>query len=117
MNGRTQPRYGALATAELLPYLARGRQVVLSEFGHTDDLMRLQPRATERLLTSFYDTGSADTSLFTYAAMDFHASPCLTTLAKIILGVLALVAAASLAAAWMLARWVRRRVRRRLRAA
>ncbi len=107
-----------VATAELLPYLASGRQVVLSEFGHTADLMRLQPRATERLLTSFYDTGLADTSLFTYAAMDFHASPRLSTLAKVILGLLATLAATSLAAICILARWVHHRwVGRRFRAA
>ena len=107
-----------LATRELLPSLDRGRQVVLSEFGHTADLMRLQPRATERMLTSFYDTGVADTSLFTYAAMDFHASPRLSTLAKVIVGVLASLAVASLAAIFMLARWLRhRRVGREVRAA
>lgn len=107
-----------LATAELLPYLTRGRQIVLSEFGHTADLMRLQPRATERMLTSFYDTGVADTSLFTYAAMDFHTSPRLSTLAKVILGLLAILAVASLAAIYVLTRWVHHRwVGRRLRAA
>lgn len=107
-----------LATAELLPHLDRGRQIVLSEFGHTADLMRLQPRATERMLTSFYDTGVADTSLFTYAAMDFHASPRLATLAKAILGLLATLAVASLAAIYLFTRWFHHRwAGRRLRAA
>jgi hypothetical protein len=32
----------------------------------------MQPEATVRLLTSFYDTGVADASLYSYQPMDFH---------------------------------------------
>ena len=60
------------ATEELLPYLANGKQVILSEFGHSGDVWNLQPEATVRLLTSFYDTGVADASLYSYQPMDFH---------------------------------------------
>jgi hypothetical protein len=69
-----------------LPSLTNGRQVVLAEFGHTADLWKVNPAATERLLTSFFDTGVADSSLYQYAPMDFQASPRLPTLAKLLLG-------------------------------
>ena len=107
-----------LATTELLPSLPHGRQVVLSEFGHTADLWKLNPRATERLLTSFFDTGVADSSLFTYAAMDFRAAPRLPTLAKLLLGFVSAAAVGIGAAVWFGARWVHRRtVRHSLQAA
>ncbi len=60
------------ATDELLPFLSNGEQVILSEFGHTGDVWGMQPEATVRLLTSFYDTGVADASLYSYQPMDFH---------------------------------------------
>jgi pimeloyl-ACP methyl ester carboxylesterase len=108
----------ALATAELLPFLPHGKQVVLAEFGHTADLWNANPRATERLLTSFYATGVADSSLYHYVAMDFRASPRLPTLAKLLLGFGSALAVAALAAMWFVDRWAhRRRTPRRLQAA
>ena len=80
-----------LATNELLPYLSNGQQVILSEFGHVEDVLDLQPEATVRLLSSFLDTGVADKSLYTYEAMDFHVGLGLPTMAKIGLGVVALI--------------------------
>ncbi len=107
-----------LAGAELLPSLPHGRQVVLAEFGHTADLWKVNPRATERLLTSFFDTGVADSSLFTYAAMDFRAAPRLPTVAKLLLGLVSALALGVGAAIWFVIRWVhRRRIRNPLQAA
>lgn len=99
----------SLATIELLPSLPHGRQVILAEFGHTEDLWNLNPRATERLLTSFFDTGIADSSLYYYAAMDFRASPRLPTIAKLLLGFVAALTVGVAAAGWLAVRWVRRR--------
>lgn len=98
-----------LATAELLPSLPHGRQVVLAEFGHTADLWNVNPRATERLLTSFFDTGVADSSLYSYVAMDFQASPRLPALAKLFVGFVSALAVAALAAMWFVARRVHHR--------
>ena len=99
------------ATAELLPYLSNGKQVVLSEFGHTGDVWGLQPEATVRMLTSFFDTGVADDSLFIYEPMDFHVGLGLPGMAKIGLGIMALVLLGLLALAWFIVRRVRRRRR------
>ena len=74
------------ATNELLPALANGKQVILAEMGHVNDVMTLQPAATERLLTSFYDSGEADDSLFTYEPMDFQVGWGFPQIAKLALG-------------------------------
>ncbi len=42
----------------------------MSESGHVADLVTLQPEAIKRLLTSFYDTGVADDSLFLITLID-----------------------------------------------
>jgi pimeloyl-ACP methyl ester carboxylesterase len=102
----TPPQF---ATDELLPYLSRGQQVILAEMGHTQDVWSVQPEATERLLTSFYDTGVADDSLYTYVPMSFEVGLGFPLLAKIAVGVLLLVVVAGIAAA----RFAIRRVRRR----
>jgi pimeloyl-ACP methyl ester carboxylesterase len=105
------------ATEELLPALANGRQVVLSEFGHTGDVWTLQPEATVRLLTSFFDTGVADSSLYRYQPMSFHVGLGLTGMAK--LGVTAMVVLVVLLVAfvWLIVWLVRRRRARREAAA
>ena len=60
------------ATDELLPVLANGQQVVLSEMGHSGDTLGLQPDAAAHLLTTFFDTGEVDDSWFEYRPMNFE---------------------------------------------
>jgi pimeloyl-ACP methyl ester carboxylesterase len=74
------------ARDELLPSLKNGRQVILSEVGHVGDVWNIQPKATLRLLTSFYTTGIADDSLVAYAPMDFKVKFGFPVLAKILFG-------------------------------
>jgi len=57
------------AARELLPKLPNGRQIVLSNMGHVDDLTGAQPKAFARLATSFFDRGEVDVSKFTGQAM------------------------------------------------
>ena len=71
---------------ELLPSLKNGKQVIISEVGHVGDVWNVQPEATLRLLTSFYDTGIADDSLSRYTPMDFKVGFGFPLLAKILLG-------------------------------
>jgi hypothetical protein len=73
------------ATKELLPYLSKGKQVILSEMGHDGDVWNVQPEATRLLLTSFYDTGVPNDSLFVYQPMDFDAKLKFPKLAKLVL--------------------------------
>jgi len=98
------------ATLELLPKLTNGRQVILAEMGHTQDLWDVQRPATIRLLTSFYDTGVADDSLFIYAPMDFHVSWGFPKFAKIALVSVLLIVAGVIKPAWFIIRRIRRRI-------
>ena len=94
----------------LLPSLSNGQHVVLAEYGH-GEFLRAQPEASIRLLTSFYDTGVADDSLFTHQPVSFRAGLGYPALAKLglaaIVGIVVLLAAAG----WFIAR-ARRRGRR-----
>ncbi len=74
------------ATEELLPSLKNGKQVTLSEMGHTNDVMTRQPEAIERLLSHFFDTGEVDDSLFSYEPMDFQVKMGFPVFAKALLG-------------------------------
>jgi len=101
------------ATEELLPVLSNGHQVIQSEFGHTNDFWGLQPEATVHLLTTFYDTGEVDDSLFTYQPMDFYVKHGWPAQAKEYLAIavavpLVLMALVGLAV-WFIVRQVRRR--------
>jgi pimeloyl-ACP methyl ester carboxylesterase len=106
VDSTTPARY---ATDELLPSLGNGKQVILSEFGHVSDVWDLQPEATMHLLTTFYDTGMADDSLFTYQPMDFHVGLGFPVFAKIALAVVMLVVGGLV----VLARFIVRRAWRR----
>jgi pimeloyl-ACP methyl ester carboxylesterase len=97
------------ARDELLPSLSNGRQVIVSEFGHGADLVALQPEALKRLLASFYDTGVADDSLFTYHPVDFHVGLSYPEQAKILLAIVALVPIGLVALVLFIVRRVRRR--------
>jgi pimeloyl-ACP methyl ester carboxylesterase len=82
------------ATNELLPYLPNGRQVILSEVGHVEDVWQVEPRATEKMVTTFFDTGITDTSLVKYVPMDFHVGWGFPRLAKAALGIVVVLMAA-----------------------
>jgi pimeloyl-ACP methyl ester carboxylesterase len=97
------------ATEELLPYLSNGRQVILSEFGHTGDVWNLQPEATARLLASFYDTGVADTTGYSYHPVDFHVGLGYPEMAKLMLAAPALILVLLAALVWFVVRKLRRR--------
>ena len=98
------------ARDELLPSLSKGQQVVLAEYGH-GEFLSLQPEASERLLTSFYDTGIADDSLFTYHQVDFSVGTLSSypLLAKLLVVFPILVIVLVAALIWFIVRRMRRR--------
>src|SRR5580704_17560376 len=63
-----------IATSELRPHLANGREVVLSNLGHADDFWPYEPAAGTRLMNTYLDTGKVDTSLYTRNKVDFSPS-------------------------------------------
>lgn len=77
------------ATKELLPYLKNGKQVIFSECGHVGDVLYANVGNTRLILTSFYNTGVADTSLNTYIPMDFSVKWGFPIIAKTAGGVIA----------------------------
>ncbi|MFH0990050.1 MAG: alpha/beta hydrolase [bacterium] len=79
------------ATKELLPYLKYGKQVILSECGHVNDVLYVNPENTRRILTSYYDTGTPNTSMNVYIPMDFSVRWGFPVIAKTALGVLAFI--------------------------
>ncbi len=83
------------ARGQLLPLFENGEQVVLSEFAHTGDLFYLQREATRHLLTTFFETGDVDASLYEPNTVNFKPKLGFPLIAKIIEGsaVLALIIA------------------------
>ena len=75
----TPPKF---ATQELLPHLRNGHQVVLAELGHADTFWSYEPKASTRLLNTFFDSGKVDTSLYTPAKVDFTPDVTQTALGK-----------------------------------
>jgi hypothetical protein len=91
--------------------LSNGHQVILSEFGHTNDFWGLQPEATVHLLTTFYDTGEVDDSLYTYQPMDFHVNRGWPVQAKQYLAIGVGVPLVLVVLVWFIVRWALRRRR------
>jgi pimeloyl-ACP methyl ester carboxylesterase len=79
------------ATNQLLPNLDNGKQVILKEMGHTNDLWNVQRSATVKLISNFFDTGLSNDSLFTYSPIDFSVSLGFPTIAKIGLAIVLLL--------------------------
>jgi hypothetical protein len=73
---------------ELLPHLRNGHKVLLSELGHSDTFWSYEPKASSRLLNTFFDTGKVDASLYTPAKVDFTPDVSQTGLGKGIAGTL-----------------------------
>jgi len=74
------------AEDELLPSLSKGQHVVVAESGHAEMLWG-QPEASEKLLSSFFDMGEADDSLFTYQPWVYNVGLGFPVIAKTILAV------------------------------
>jgi pimeloyl-ACP methyl ester carboxylesterase len=84
----TPPEY---ATNELLPYLKKGKQVILSECGHVNDVWYVNTDNTRLMLTSFYNTGVANTSLNSYVPMSFVVQWGFAGIAKLVLWLLVII--------------------------
>lgn len=112
VNGKVDVSTPPSALDEARPYYHRAQMVLLPEFGHIGDVMRaFQPEAFERLITSYYDTGVADSSLYVYQPLSFEPDISLTTMAYGLLLVIVLLAVSLLVVGALLARRLRRRRR------
>lgn len=101
----TPPQF---ATQELLPYLNHGEQVILRDFAHTETFWNRQAEARTHLLTTFYDTGEADDSLYVYEAVNFDPRQTWGGIAKTLLTIVLAVIVVLVALVWFVLRRVRR---------
>src|SRR5206468_304414 len=95
--------------SEMLPSLRNGHQVVLHNLGHTEDTFNYEKPAFTRLVNTYFDSGRVDQSAYTPRAMNFHATPTHSKLAKIVvLAVSGLALVATLLLVWLSLRLRRR---------
>ena len=73
------------AVDEAKSHFHNAQAVILSEFSHVHDVLEQQPEAFERLITTYYDTGVADDSLYVYRPLSFEPSMSLTTFARLLI--------------------------------
>jgi pimeloyl-ACP methyl ester carboxylesterase len=95
-----------LAEEIVLPYLSKGQHVVISESGH-GEMLSSQPEASERLLTSFFDTSEADGSLFTYQPWEYDPGLGFPAIAKILVAAIILIPLGMVWVVWLVIRRVR----------
>lgn len=82
VNGSVDFSTPPTALDEARPYFHNAQMVLLPEFSHVSDVTHLQPEAFERLITSYYDTGVGDDSLYVYEPLSFEPGMRLTVVAK-----------------------------------
>ena len=75
----TPPKFGV---QELLPHLRNGKKLLLAQMGHSGTFWSYEPKASTRLLNTYFDTGRVDTSLYTPARVDFTPDVTHTALGK-----------------------------------
>lgn len=79
------------ATMDLLPCLTHGRQVILSECGHVNDVWQTNPGNTRLILTTFYRTGVPNLSLNSNVPMVFTVAWGFPRIAKVAMGIMTLL--------------------------
>jgi pimeloyl-ACP methyl ester carboxylesterase len=110
VNGTVDFASPPTALDEARPYFHKAQMVLLPEFSHITDVMEtLQPQAFERLVTSYYDTGVADSSLYMYELLSFEPGMSLTVMAKLLVAAMILLPALLIAGVALVVRRSRRR--------
>ena len=94
---------------EARPYWHKAQMVLLPEFSHTGDEYGLQQAAFERLITSYYDTGIADSSLYVYEPLSFKPGMSMATIAKLLVAAVIILPALILLIIVLVVRHIRRR--------
>jgi pimeloyl-ACP methyl ester carboxylesterase len=103
------------ARDELLPSLSHGHLVPLAEFGHTASFWGSQPKARDRLLNTFLDSGRVDTSLYVRQAPVFQIDNGLGRVMHEILVVAVVFFVVLAGMIWLVIAVLRSRRRKRLR--
>jgi pimeloyl-ACP methyl ester carboxylesterase len=109
VNGTVDFSTPPTALDEARPYFHKAQMVLLPEFSHVGDEYTIQPQAFERLITSYYDNGVADASLYVYQPLSFKPSITLTLLAKLAVGAMVVLPALLILGVVLVVRRLRRR--------
>jgi hypothetical protein len=109
VNGNLDFAVPPIVLDEAKPYFHKAQIVLLSEFSHTGDVFVLQSEAIVRLITSYYDTGVADISLFVYQPLSFEPKMSLTTVARLLVAAMIVLPALVIWGVVSVVRRVRRR--------
>ena len=110
VNGTIDFSTPPTALDEARPYYHKAQMVLLPEFSHVGDEYTLQPKAFERLITSYYDTGVADKSLYVYEPLSFKPGMSLVVIAKLLVAIMVLVPALLILGVVLVVRRMRRLV-------
>ncbi len=110
VNGTVDFATPPTALDDARPYFHKAQMVLLPEFGHITDVMEtLQPEAFERLITSYYDTGVADDSLYVYQPLSFQPRISMTVMAKLLVAAMVLLPALLILGVVLVVRRIRMR--------
>ena len=109
VNGTLDVATPATDMDEAKAYFHKAQMVLLPEFSHVGDEYTLQPKAWERLITSYYDTGVADNSLYVYQPVSFQPAMNTPLLAKLLVAAMILVPTLVIFAVVLVVRRIRRR--------
>jgi pimeloyl-ACP methyl ester carboxylesterase len=100
-----------VATKQLLPHLPNGHQVVLPGFGHSTSVWMDQPEAGTRLISTFFDSGRVDDSLYRPIPVDFTPEVSQPALGKGFAGAMVGLALLTVLSLLLMARRVHKRGR------
>jgi pimeloyl-ACP methyl ester carboxylesterase len=109
INGTVDFSTPPVSLDEARPYWHKAQMVLLPEFSHVGDEYSLQQAAFERLITSYYDTGVADSSLYVYEPLSFKPAMSMTVLAKLLVAAMIVLPALILLIIVLVVRRIRRR--------
>ncbi len=108
LDAATPPQ---VATDQLLPHLPNGHHVVLDGFAHSPGFWKDQADAGTHLITTFFDTGAVDDSLYEPQSVDFSPETTLGALGRQVVTVLTTLGLVTVVSLW----WLTSRVSRRKR--
>jgi len=109
VNGTVDFSTPLTAVDEARPYFHKAQMVLLPEFSHVDDVDTKRREVFERLITSYYDTGVADDSLYEYQTLSFQPRISLTMMAKLLVAAMVLLPAMLILGVVLVVRRIRRR--------
>ena len=109
VNGTVDFSTPPTALEEAKPYFHKAQIVLLQEFSHTDDVFTIQPKAFERLITSYYDTGVADNSLYVYEPLSFEPGMSVTMMARLLVTAMIVLPALFILGVALVVRRIRQR--------